>query len=155
MEDLPEYYLYRRMLPSQFDKRQGQPKSILFQLRENEDGLSVFDSNVKSPREVLQLYIDNNNLALINGDETAQLAARKRLTEYPDVEAMVDKGWMIVKIPKSAVTDLGLILSEVDENGHVLILGGEKFNDIYPPLFINMLIRGVASLASREECLRI
>lgn len=154
MEDIQVYYLYRRMLPSQFDKRQGQPKSILFHLRENEDGLSVFDSRAKSPREVLQQYIDNNKLAIENGTEVEQKAAQKRLTEYPNVEAMVDKGWQIVKIPKSAITALGLELSDIDNNGHLLILGVENFNDVYPPLFINLVINGIASLVSREECLK-
>ena len=124
-------------------------KPQLFELRSEEKGLSVFADTV-TPRATLQAMIDFRRECLTQGDMTAQ----EWLIKNPDVETLVQKsGWGVLKIPVSEFLERGFALSEVEENGHLNILGSaEQFTNSRFD-FVELVAIGVIMFLSEDECL--
>ena len=128
------------------------PKSLVFALRPNEEGLSVFHANIVTPRGVLQAFIDNNTANLNAEDDSICERALKSYKIYPTVETMVEEGWRIVKIPISAIIKLGFSLTEVESNGHLEIRGERELFKQCELAFVELVKKGTAQLLTKEEC---
>ena len=148
-----EPFVFRRVHPQQFNSKSGLPKPQVFALRENEEGVSILHDSVVNARGALQAFIDDNTARLQDEDETARERARKNLERFPTVEAMVELGWKIVKIPVSEIEKRGFELSEIEQNGHLEIRGEpERFKECELD-FVELVQNGTARVLSDAECL--
>jgi hypothetical protein len=124
---VPEiYFLYRRISPSQFEKKAGKPRLPAFHLRQ-EPSLSVWDSRFVTPRQILQFYIDAVREDITSEDENKAKKALNRLNSNGTTpEEMYEKGWRVVRLCEEDFIELGFSVGEPREDGHRDVLGTEE-----------------------------
>jgi hypothetical protein len=151
--DTPLAAVYRRVSPAQYDYRAQRIKPEVFALRPNEEGLSIFDACIVGPRGALQAFLDFYRENLNAEDEALREAAGKRLEQYPDVEAIVAKGWRVIRLPVSEIKQRGFTLTELEPNGHLEIHGDREQFLKYQLEFVQLVTEGIAPLLNEAECL--
>lgn len=130
--------------PESDDLERSLPKKPVpqaFELKPEEPGLSVFDADIASARQVLQHQLNTWLRNEISEDASRKKSAKNNLKKCDrSVEGMVEWGWGIVEISEEDFVRLGFhefTEPEIDENieGHIEVLGTiETFQEQGPSL---------------------
>ena len=118
-EHPPERILLRRLTKDTWRQTDNAPLRASFKRRKSEASLSVYDSSLCSPRDVLQSAI-NNALRQCQGTEDNERGKGEDfLDKHGDnVEKLIENGWRVARISESAFTSRGFEVSAPDNAGH-------------------------------------
>jgi len=153
-EEQHETYIYRRVIPNHITGKKSEVSIEAFDLGTAVKGLSVYRADVSNPRHVLQMTIEDRKHKLATAtDEQSRVDSEKWLLKNPDVEALVEKGWRVIKVPVSEVIEMGFGLDVPDSNGHLNILGTPSQFADHKADFIELIKSGKATLLSATDCL--
>jgi hypothetical protein len=119
---------YRRIKDNQWqDESRQMPQDTAFHRGKDEDGLSVFDAAVATPRDVLEDQINIwREIAQdpIKSEKDHRWANRKLEQCDNSVEGLLSQGWGVAEITESLFWRCGFEPSaKIDPNGHLEILG--------------------------------
>jgi hypothetical protein len=145
----PDQILYRQLTPTSWDHRKDRLNSNVFRRRPNEQGVSVYQAGLQTPRGVLQACVDAQHRKLASDDPEQIAAAENFFRLYgTTVESLVDSGWRVACVPVRAFTERGFTLDEPDAIGHLNVLGSvEEF-----ARYTNELSK-CSELLSQDQCL--
>jgi len=128
----------------------GLPKKNLFRRRPNEEGLSVYRTDMQTPRGALQCCIDAQKRKLESGEPELVAKAERFLREDGStVGELLEHGWGVVKIALTEFTDRGFKPSDPEPDGHVNIFGTETAFETYSKELVDL-----AQLLPEDECRR-
>ncbi len=164
----PNNVLYRRVIRLNFDKRSGRPRAEAFRLREHEANLSMYAASIVTPRQLLELVIQEKQnqvekLAKLPApDELQQKKLNKErnwLQSYPNAEA-VYRDYCIAEIYVGDILAMqktgaaSFSIGPVRSDGHMDILGDREAFEYHKDDFVNLFEVQKARMLSEEECLR-
>jgi hypothetical protein len=120
--DSQALYLYRRIHPDQWSKK-GRPGRSAF-LAEEGKGLSLFRTDMQSPRGVLQHAIDAAKAKLKSDDAAVRENGAKQLQKYGQtVDEWLERGWRVVRVPLHEFESRGYTFDDPADDGHVNAFG--------------------------------
>jgi hypothetical protein len=131
--------------PYRWDKSKNRPQDAAFEPAPGKS-LSVYRTDIQSPRGVLQLCIDDQKRKLDSADERKRHNAEIWFEKNGEsVEQLVSKGWRIVRLPIAVFIDRGFQLDGPDQTGHQNVIGNEYTT--YSVEFAEL-----AEILTLEEC---
>lgn len=121
---MPASTVYRRIPSFLWEKNKRVPKPAAFHIRQGEFGLSVFDTDLMTPRGTLQNAIDYAKARLESDSEEERERGKNFLDKYGNtVEELVQNGWGVAILPVDWFTEAGFTLDGPEPNGHRNVIG--------------------------------
>ena len=122
---------YRRIRNDQWqDKAARTLQDIVFHVRNDVEGLSVFDAAIARPRTVLEHLLAewSKTAEDVSLPLDKQKWARRKLNQCGNsVEGLLAQGWGVAEVPEELFLRCGLEPSvKMDPNGHLEILGTQE-----------------------------
>jgi hypothetical protein len=140
-------FVLRRLHVKQWDADTQEALPSGFTLRPDEPGLSVFLESVKSPRQVLEKYLEDQREKF--KDDPPKLE-NKLNSNGRTVEEMVDRHhWRVARVPTSSFQQTVFQIGEANEDGYLQIYGTPEDFQKY-----STNIAREAILCTAEECKR-
>jgi hypothetical protein len=146
----PEQRAYRRLAPKQFDRDDQFIDPQAFELRDHEEGLSLFRGDFKTPRGVLEEQVEFYQAKRNSESSSEQGRAERFLRTNGDTpEALLAKGWGVAGIATGEFDREGLYAQEPDSTGHFEVKGSQI---TFAELSLNL--SEASELLSIDDCLR-
>jgi hypothetical protein len=140
--------VYRRIPRDAWDD-DGKPQIKNFRLRQQDEGLSVYD--VERPRLILEALLESQRRKLTGAVDDRDRDRRKRwfLNNGETPEELVENGWGIVAVATASIVAWGFVLGSASQTGHLEIEGQRELFDVKAAD-----MRELARVLSRRDCLR-
>ena len=116
---------YRRIRSNQWQDKAGRIiQDIVFHVRDDTEGLSVFDAAIAAPRAVLQHLLNEWDKIADKSEKDRKWVVKQWEIHGASVEALVNSGWGVAEVPEALFLRCGFRPSaQVDPDGHLVFEG--------------------------------
>lgn len=143
---------YRRIRNDQWQDKAGRTiQDTVFHVRDDTEGLSVFDASIAAPRAVLQHLLNEWDKIAGRSEKDRNWVGRQWEKHGDSVETLVANGWGVVEVPESLFVRCGFRPSaQVDPDGHLVFEGTVA---AYQEQSLEIIDNPACRVLSNDECL--
>ena len=143
---------YRRIRNDQWQDKAGRTiQDTVFHVRDDTEGLSVFDATIARPHAVLQHLLNEWDKIADRSEKDRKWVGRQWAKHGDSVETLVTSGWGVAEVPESLFMRCGFQPSaQIDPDGHLVFEGTEAdFQEQSLEIVVDLACR----VLSDDECL--